>query len=127
MLRPQLTCTTFIMSGQRVSPSTFGRCWPGAPAEGDGMSRFSGKVVLVTGAGQGIGRATAERFAAEGAKVCALDWDATRVEETVQALAPLTPPSPPEGGVGGVRGGGGAVEGIAGDISRRQDVRRAVE
>ena len=75
------------------------------------MSRFSGKVVLVTGAGQGIGRATAERFVAEGATVCALDWDAARVEETVRALA----------------SGGGTVEGITGDISRRQDVRRAVQ
>jgi len=48
---------------------------------------------------------------AEGAKVCALDWAAARMEETVRALA----------------AGGGAVEGITGDISRRQDVRRAVE
>jgi NAD(P)-dependent dehydrogenase (short-subunit alcohol dehydrogenase family) len=75
------------------------------------MSTFSGKVALVTGSGQGIGRATAERFATEGAKVCVLDCDADRVEETVKALA----------------SGGGAVLGIAGDIWRRQDVRRAVE
>lgn len=45
------------------------------------------KVVLVTGAGSGIGRAAALRFAEEGATVCALDFDAARSEETAAALA----------------------------------------
>ena len=34
---------------------------------------FSGQVVLVTGAGDGIGRAAARRFAAEGATVVLID------------------------------------------------------
>jgi 2-keto-3-deoxy-L-fuconate dehydrogenase len=37
------------------------------------MQRLSGKIALITAAGQGIGRATAERMAAEGAKVIATD------------------------------------------------------
>ncbi|RIH84083.1 2-keto-3-deoxy-L-fuconate dehydrogenase [Meiothermus luteus] len=37
------------------------------------MQRLKGKLALVTAAGQGIGRATAERFIAEGAEVVATD------------------------------------------------------
>ncbi|MDX5379434.1 MAG: SDR family oxidoreductase [Halomonas sp.] len=43
--------------------------------------RLRGKTALITAAGQGIGRATAERFAAEGARVIATDIDAAKLDD----------------------------------------------
>jgi len=48
--------------------------------------RFEAKIVLVTGAGHGIGRAVAERFAAEGAHVIVNDISEPRAHETAQAI-----------------------------------------
>jgi 3-oxoacyl-[acyl-carrier protein] reductase len=67
---------------------------------------FAGRVALVTGAAQGIGRAAAERLLESGAQVAILDRDATRAEETAGAIGALA---------------------IPGDVTRSADVDAAVE
>lgn len=52
------------------------------------MTRFSGKVVIVTGAGSGIGEATAKRFAAEGASVVLAGRRLARLQMVAKALVP---------------------------------------
>lgn len=52
---------------------------------GDGM-RLTDKVVIITGAGSGIGRVTAIRFAEEGAKVVVVDVVRHTGEETVKMI-----------------------------------------
>jgi NAD(P)-dependent dehydrogenase (short-subunit alcohol dehydrogenase family) len=48
--------------------------------------RLEGKVAVITGAGSGMGLAMAKRFAAEGAKIVAGDWNAARLEEAIAAI-----------------------------------------
>ena len=50
------------------------------------MGRLQGRVAIITGAGRGIGRATAMRLAEEGAKVVVNDVDPEPAEETAQAI-----------------------------------------
>lgn len=65
------------------------------------MKRFEGKAVLVTGAGHGIGRAVAARFAEEGARVIVNDVNEARARKVAEAI-------------GGVA--------IAADVSSKQQV-----
>ncbi|MEU6079051.1 SDR family NAD(P)-dependent oxidoreductase [Streptomyces sp. NPDC047108] len=74
------------------------------------MRRFEGYGVLVTGAGRGIGEATARRLASEGARVLVTDLDAERAERSAA----------------GVRDAGGRAEALACDVTDRGAVEAAV-
>ena len=50
------------------------------------MGMIDGKVAILTGAGRGIGAATAKMFGAEGASVVVSDLDPTPAEETAAAI-----------------------------------------
>jgi NAD(P)-dependent dehydrogenase (short-subunit alcohol dehydrogenase family) len=75
------------------------------------MERFVGKTAVVTGAGYGIGRAIALRFAKEGAKVGVLDLDQERASETVRLMAAA-------GGVG---------HSVKTDVSNSAEVKKAMD
>jgi NAD(P)-dependent dehydrogenase (short-subunit alcohol dehydrogenase family) len=51
------------------------------------MNRFEGRTILVTGAGSGIGRASALRLAQEGGRIIAVDRDRARLDESASMLA----------------------------------------
>jgi NAD(P)-dependent dehydrogenase (short-subunit alcohol dehydrogenase family) len=70
--------------------------------------RFEGKVVLITGAAGGIGRAVATRFAAEGARLGLVDLTADGLRETLAAVE---------------KAGGSAVT-VQADVTRSADVAR---
>ena len=52
-----------------------------------GRGRFAGRVAIVTGAANGVGRATAQRFAAEGAAVVVADLDADGADRVAAAIS----------------------------------------
>ena len=64
------------------TPTAEAPVWVEKPTEG----RFSGKTVIVTGAGSGIGRATASRIAREGGRVVAVDISRERLDAFVAEL-----------------------------------------
>ncbi|MCM2251151.1 MAG: SDR family oxidoreductase [Ramlibacter sp.] len=72
--------------------------------------KLEGKIAVVTGAARGIGRATAERLLAEGAKVVFSDVDEQTLQATVRA-----------------QGAADRVLAVRADVSRKADVDALVE
>ena len=60
---------------------------PGPTLHRAGGSRLAGKVSIITGAGQNIGRAMAELFASEGSAVAVVDLDSARAGRVVDAIS----------------------------------------
>ena len=54
-------------------------------------NRFNGKVVLITGAGSGLGQASALRVAKEGAKLSLVDLNSNSLEETKKLVLEVAP------------------------------------
>jgi NAD(P)-dependent dehydrogenase (short-subunit alcohol dehydrogenase family) len=73
--------------------------------------RVQGKIAIVTGAASGIGRATALKFAREGATLVVADINTAGLEATV----------------GAIREAGGTAAGVRCDVSQEADVKHLVE
>ena len=73
--------------------------------------RLKDKIALITGAGSGIGRATALRFAKEGACVVVSDLDEFGVNETAQLITD----------------GGGRAVAVIGNVAARADAQKMVD
>ena len=75
------------------------------------MPRLAGKVAVITGAGTGIGRATARLFAGEGAKVVVAELDVSSGEQTAHLI---------------VQAGGDAIA-ISTDVTEPDSMQAAVD
>ncbi|ACV57220.1 beta-ketoacyl-ACP reductase [Alicyclobacillus acidocaldarius] len=75
------------------------------------MGKLDGQVAIVTGAARGIGAATAKRLAVDGAKVAVFDIKEELTKDTVEAI----------------RQAGGEAIGVGCDVTKADDVERAIE
>jgi NAD(P)-dependent dehydrogenase (short-subunit alcohol dehydrogenase family) len=71
--------------------------------------RLEGKVALITGGGQGIGAAIAERFVADGAKICITGRTREKLDKVAESLP------------------AGSVTTCVGDVTSYEDAKRMVE
>ena len=83
----------------------------GVSHNGDGGQRLTGKVSIITGGGQGIGRATAVKFAQEGARVAVCDINMSAVAETLAEI----------------RRCGGEALGFEVDVTDKESITKMVE
>lgn len=73
--------------------------------------RLEGKVAVITGAGSGMGRAMANLFAAEGAKIVAGEWNEATLAEVVAE----------------VRAAGGEIVGVQGNVAVQAEAEAIVD
>ena len=96
------------MKKDRVAALKAGTDRPSRPGK---TMRLKGKVSIITGAGQGIGQATAVKFAQEGAKVAVCDINEATIQETISKIAEL----------------GGESAGFVIDVTDKESIARMVE
>jgi NAD(P)-dependent dehydrogenase (short-subunit alcohol dehydrogenase family) len=73
--------------------------------------RLEGKIAVITGAASGMGRAMANLFTAEGAKVVAADWHKEALDDAVAE----------------VRAAGGEITGVQGNVAKKEDCERLID
>lgn len=75
------------------------------------MDQLLNKTTLVTGAGSGMGKAIAQLFASEGAKVLATDVNQARLDDLVKEVSAK----------------GGKIQGFKSDVSKEEEVKKMIE